>query len=94
MEFQSHRQPPESWVEWMDEWVREMRIHGNSELTIEHWWYQIGYLAFMSHKTPLQISDNEILIWLSRGVGLSAIRSDCNAASSFFQVGQKTWEKI
>lgn len=85
MEFTSKRQPPKSWIPWMDEWVREMRVHGNTEMTIEHWWYQIGYLALHSRKRPEKITDADILTWLGRGVGTSAIRSDCNAASSFFK---------
>jgi integrase/recombinase XerD len=73
----------------MDEWVREMRVHGNTEMTIEHWWYQIGYFALHSRKRPEKITDADILTWLGRGVSISAIRSDCNAASSFFK-----WAKL
>lgn len=89
MEYMSKRQPPDEWVPWMDEWVRDMRVHGDTAMTIEHWWYQIGYLALHSRKTPETITDQDIVVWLNRGVGSEAIRSDRNAASSFFSWAKK-----
>ena len=90
MEFLTHRQPPEEWVDLLDEWVKDMRISGNTENTIEHWWYKIGHLAITSRKPPETIVPADIIAWLSRGVGMNSIRSDCNAANAFFSWAERT----
>ena len=84
MEFESHRQPPTEWIPWMDSWVADMRVHGNTHNTIESWWYQIGHLARYTGKPPQDMTSEDIIAWLGRGVSLAAMRTNRNAATSFF----------
>ena len=90
MEFLNHRQPPEEWIDLLDAWVKDMRIRGNTENTIEHWWYKVGHLAITSRKSPETIIPADIIAWLSRGVGTNSIRADCNAANAFFSWAERT----
>ena len=36
MEFLPHRQPPESWIDWLDQRIVDMRVHGDTARIIEH----------------------------------------------------------
>lgn len=35
-EVLSHRQPPESWIDWLGQWIVDMRVHGDTARIIEH----------------------------------------------------------
>lgn len=90
MEFASHRQPPKEWIEIVDRWVSDLRIHGDTEKTVEHWWYVVTQFARDVKKSPEDISDIDIVDWLNRGVGSETLRSSVNALNTFFNWAERT----
>lgn len=90
MEFASHRQPPREWIKWVDLWVSALRVQGDTEKTIEHWWYVLTQFARNVNKPPEDISDADVVRWLNRGVGTETLRSSVNALNSFFSWAVKT----
>ncbi|OZG60708.1 MULTISPECIES: tyrosine-type recombinase/integrase [Bifidobacterium] len=90
MEFPTHRQPPEEWVDWLDGWVKDLRAQGATERTIENWWYLVSHFGISSGVAPGDASSKDLIVWLSRGVTAAAMRSDWSAAASFFRWAQKT----
>lgn len=84
MEFSDRRQPPREWTPWLDDWVGAMRAQGNSAATIENWWYIVGHLALRARKSPADITGDDIISWLNRGVTANSRRSDVNACTAFF----------
>ncbi|RBP99037.1 tyrosine-type recombinase/integrase [Bifidobacterium xylocopae] len=85
MEYASHRQPSQEWVKWLDQWVMELRVHGDTGNTIEHWWYIISQFARETNLPPAGVSSEAVLTWVGKGVGDSALRSRVNALRSFFR---------
>ncbi|RBP97851.1 integrase [Bifidobacterium aemilianum] len=85
MQFESHRQPPAEWVEWLDGWVASLRVHGATPATIEHWWYVVSQFAREASMPPDLVETNDVLAWLGRGVGVNTMRSEVIALNSFFQ---------
>jgi integrase/recombinase XerD len=84
MEFSRHRQPPEEWVTSLDAWISELRFRGCTPATLQAWWYKVSSLARRTRSGPLEISTEEIVSWINRGVDDNARRSDLNAVRSYF----------
>lgn len=77
------------WQAWINPWITDMRVHGNTEQTITHWHYQICFLARYTGASPDTITSTDIIAWLSRGVSPNTVRSDFNAATAFFTWAQR-----
>lgn len=84
MEYPTHRQPPQEWVPLLDQWVKYLRIRGCTPATIENWWYNVSRLALILNKPVYQISDEDIIDYMDRGLSANGIRNNRNAFNSFF----------
>ncbi|MBH9978158.1 tyrosine-type recombinase/integrase [Bifidobacterium sp. W8108] len=84
MEFPEHRQPPAGWVGCVDDWVASLRVRGDTDATVEHWWYLVTQFAIFVRKDPKDVQTQDVLPWLTRGVSTSSIRSGVNALRSFY----------
>ncbi|MCI1935873.1 MAG: tyrosine-type recombinase/integrase [Bifidobacteriaceae bacterium] len=69
---------------WLDAWCTDLKIRGCSPRTIENWWYIVSAFGRSRRKAPSDIDMSDAIIWLSRGVSNSTIRSDWSAAHSFY----------
>lgn len=63
--FANHRQPPQSWVPLIDEWVMDMQARGLTERTIESNWYRVTAFARQCGIAPDEVKPTNIQAWLA-----------------------------
>jgi integrase/recombinase XerD len=85
MEFSTHRQPPEMWVPFLDEWVHEMRYRGLSEETCSHYWYIVSQFARDTKIFPKEVTTENLVDWLLKRGTNESRRSGYNAFSTFYK---------
>ncbi|KAA8828545.1 integrase [Bifidobacterium myosotis] len=89
MEFKDRRQPPDSWIPWLDQWVADMRFRNLSERSIGYYWYKITDLARLTNKPPWQIDQTDLKSYIVRPPSNAARRSTMNAVRNFFGWAKK-----
>lgn len=78
--FSNHRQPPQSWIPLIDEWVMDMQARCLADRTVESHWYRITAFAIHCRKQPNEVVPTDIQAWLTKG-NLEAITKACRRAS-------------
>ncbi|MDY0170922.1 MAG: tyrosine-type recombinase/integrase [Thermoguttaceae bacterium] len=63
--YARHRQPPQSWVGYVDGWVMDMQARGLSEHTIEANWYRLTCFARTQTRGPDEVEPSDVQAWLT-----------------------------